>query len=65
MTVNGAKLVCQEGGETYDGVTAALGDEELTGSTVTVTKGGKEVGGKTLVFEDGQELTGDVGLYFK
>lgn len=98
VTANGAKLVHQESGQSYDG-TAALGDEELTGQTVTlatdgkaiefavsggavdrdnevvsapviwtvtVTKDGKEVGSKTLTFEDGQELTGDeLKLYFK
>lgn len=92
------KLFSYHTKKSYDG-TATLGDEELTGQTVTlatdgkaiefavsggavdrdndvvsapmtwtvtVTKDGKEVGGKTLTFEDGQELTGDeLGLYFK
>ena len=42
VTVNGAKLVHQESGKSYDGA-AALGDEELTGQTVTLATDGKAI----------------------
>ena len=42
VTANGAKLVHQESGKSYDGA-AALGDEELTGQTVTLATDGKAI----------------------